>query len=46
MSLTMVLYYWDLFPDFIHHPVFLNQRFKGWFFPRPQMQATLLGTVD
>jgi hypothetical protein len=35
------------FLDFIHRPyVFKPQRFKGWFFPRPQMKSTLLGPVD
>jgi hypothetical protein len=31
----------------IHRPyVFKPQRFKGWFFPRPQVKPTLLGPVD
>jgi hypothetical protein len=33
--------------DFIHRPYVLQpQRFKGCFFPRPQVKPTLLGPVD
>jgi hypothetical protein len=48
MSLTMVLYYWDLF--FWTLSIALTfckpQRFKGCFFPRPQVKPTVLGLVD
>jgi hypothetical protein len=48
MSLMVVLYYWDLF--FFNLSValmfFKPQRFKGWFFPRPQVKPTLLGPFD
>jgi hypothetical protein len=33
------------FLDFIHRP-YVPLRFRGWFFPRPQVKPTLLGPFD